>query len=392
MDIEQRGENYTDDVSRLTAELRALETDIQAAILAEPEPVETRTEETPETREIDDLQRRSSITGILNEAVTGRDANGPEHELRAAFLGESARAGLLPLDMLDTEPLERRADVATTVDAAALADGSQAPIASRVFSRSIAARLGVSMPTVPVGATNFPVMLTGASASMAVPGAQVSAEAATFTGFTLEPVRLSARYKFRIEDAAKLRGYEAALRRDLAAVMSDAMDNQIVNGDGTSPNVNGFLNELTAPADPTAVTDYAQYKSAITSLVDGLNAYQLSEIRVVLGAACYQLGEISYRTATGGDLSVVEHLTGRVGGLSVSSRIPAPASKIQTNIAAKTAYPGRNAVAPIWRALEIIRDPYSDSDAGEVSLTAIALWNFKIVREAGWALFKIRLP
>ena len=60
-------------------------------------------------------------------------------------------------------------------------------------------------------------------------------------------------------------------------------------------------------------------------------------------------------------------------------------------LVALTAYPGRNAVAPVWRAFELIRDPYSGAAKGEVSLTAIMFWNFKVLRTDGWARFEFQL-
>ena len=40
--------------------------------------------------------------------------------------------------------------------------------------------------------------------------------------------------------------------------------------------------------------------------------------------------------------------------------------------------------------MELIRDPYTRASQGEVALTAIMLWNFKVLRETGWALTKVR--
>ena len=57
----------------------------------------------------------------------------------------------------------------------------------------------------------------------------------------------------------------------------------------------------------------------------------------------------------------------------------------------RTRYPGRNAVAPIWRGVETIRDPYSGAASGEVAVTMLMLWNLKILREAGWSLFTTRV-
>lgn len=387
-----RSDTFTDDLAKLSKRASALETELQAALLSESEPDETRADdsETPEGREIADLSKRASIGPFLLEAAKGHQVDGAEHEYRQALLGDEARAGLLPVEMLLTNEAETRADTATAVPAGVASTGTQAAIMERVFNRSIAARLGVAMPTVAVGTATFPIFTAGTTAKQKAAGAPVDAEAGTLTAESLRPTRLTARYLFRIEDTYVLRGYEQALRRDLSATMSDAMDGQIVNGNGTAPNVTGFLHELTAPTDPTDATDYKAFKDAFLEQVDGLNAFRLSDVRAVLGAASYRHGESTYRNTTEAEASLIEHMGPRLGGLSVSARIPAPASNIQTNVLALTSYPGRNAAAPVWRALELIRDPYGGAASGEVAITAVTLWNFKILREAGWALFKIK--
>ena len=397
LDKEDRSDEDRTKLGELSREMRSLETDLQAALLIEEEPEEETREtgkgEDTEAKELDGLLQRASILPYFGEAVSGRDVQGVEHEVRAGLLGDEARGGLVPFELLLPDEREERADAATTVAAAARSPGSQASVLQRVFTRSIAATLGVSMPMVEVGQANFPVLASGTSASMVNAGTAKDAEAATFTGVSLDPVRLSARYVFRYEDIAKLRNYESVLRRDLTAAMTDAMDNQVVNGDGSAPNVNGFLAELTAPMDPSAATTWNEWLKAHTDEVDGLNAYMLSDLRCVIGKASFSYLETLFRTGAqdnGPRASAAEYVSSRIGGGMVSSRIPAPASNIQLGIIAKTSYPGRNAVAPIWRAMELIRDPYTRASQGEVALTAIMLWNFKIVRETGWALVKVR--
>ena len=66
----------------------------------------------------------------MSEAMSGRDCDGVEHEVRAGLLGDGARGGLVPMEMLLDEPEERRADAATTVAAAARTPGSQASVCS----------------------------------------------------------------------------------------------------------------------------------------------------------------------------------------------------------------------------------------------------------------------
>ena len=109
------------------------------------------------------------------------------------------------------------------------------------------------------------------------------------------------------------------LRRDLSAVMSDAMDAQIINGDGTGANVSGFLSELTAPGADNAVTSWDGYFGKFSSLVDGLNSYGLSDVRVIEGKDTFGYAEKPYsepgRTTTDPRASAREYVgSGASGG------------------------------------------------------------------------------
>ena len=208
------------------------------------------------------------------------------------------------------------------------------------------------------------------------------AEAAAFTGQTLSPVRLTARYLFRVEDMAVFPGLEDVLRRDLRRQMSDEMDNQIVNGDGTAPNVSGLLAELSDPTAPTAVVTYDSYVSTWAGLVDGETAFGLSDIAGVIGATTFAKVASTFRN--GANVSADAYVRQQTAGIRVSSRIPAAASNVQQAIASRNSYPGSNAVAPIWRAFDLIRDNVTNAAKGQIAITALALWNFKVLREAAW--------
>ena len=178
--------------------------------------------------------------------------------------------------------------------------------------------------------------------------------------------------------------------------MSDAMDNQIVNGDGAGANVPGFFNELAAPAAEAAATTWSEMLGKYTGLVDGLNAYGMGDVRTVIGKETFGYAETLFRTGAqdnGPRASAGDYVRSKIGGYSVTSRIAAPATNAagQINIAALTSYPGRNAVAPIWRSFEVIRDNISQAGKGQIVLTALALWNFKVLRESGFSLYRVRL-
>ena len=386
----------------LAKRIQSTETEFRANIVAEEEQhaEDAAADPSSDATELEALLQRSSLAPFVDEVLRDRPVHdGPEAELRSETLGDSYEVGMFPIELLLPQGeagmvaprIEHRVDAATTVAAAALADGSQASVLARVFTRSIAARLGVSMPMVPVGAVNYPILTGGTTAAQAADGTAVDAVAGTFTGHTLEPIRLSAGYLLNVRTGHQLRDFESVLRRDLAAVMADQMDQQVLNGDGTAPNVSGFLDELAPATDPTATSTYATYVEEFASLVDGINAFDLPDLRGIVGGETFAHMMATYR-GNNDNVTSWEKLRQLTGGMSVSSRIPVAtgATKDQTNLTALASYPGRNAVAPIWRGMQLIRDPYTMASSGQVRLTAVSFWNFQILREAGWALWKAR--
>ena len=171
------------------------------------------------------------------------------------------------------------------------------------------------------------------------------------------------------------------------------MDDQVINGDGSAPNVSGFMTELPAITTAATVTTWNEHLASFTGLVDGINAYGLEDLKSVISPQSFAYLEGLFRTGAtdnGPRASACQYVKALTGGQMVSSRMPHDAN-ISTGVVALTSYPGRNAVAPIWRGVETIRDPYSGAASGEVAVTMLMLWNFKILREAGWSLFTTRV-
>ena len=221
--LEAGKEPTTDDINAMdsaTRKVSALEVEYRASLVVEQDAEQARAAADPDGEETERrrILARASIMPFIDEAVEGKRITGVELEVRKATLGEDATDNHLPVDLLlapeelerraSNRPVEYRADTVTPVAAAALADGSQASVLERVFSRSIAARLGVAMPSVPVGAAVYPIMATGTTASMANDGTQVDAGAGSFTGHTLEPTRLTGAYLFNSRQALQLRNFE----------------------------------------------------------------------------------------------------------------------------------------------------------------------------------------
>ena len=389
---EKRSEAESLDLADLTDKLQAIEPELRAAIAAESTDERLKGSD-GEGSELRSLIRRASVGEYVREALTKTPlAEGSaEVELRAATMGEGARPNTIPWAALDPGLAEDRADAATAVPATVATAGSQSTILGRVFANTGAAFLGVEFPTVPSGQAAFPVLSAGPSGSRAAKGATVDAEAATFVSKALTPSRATARVVFNVEDSARLAGMGDALRDDLRGAIGELVDAQLIAGNGTSPNVNGFFSALTAtPAtDPSTVSDWGDLVSLATSPVDGRHALTAMDVRLLLGADSYKFASVT-RAATGPHETGLQAIVAAAGGVQVSANVPAAASSIARVLAYRAANPGA-AVAPMWEGISLVEDPYTGAGAGRVALTLHVLFSFAIRRADSYALQKIKI-
>lgn len=356
-----------DELGRLSGEYTRLEARWRAATILD-------TPQSSEVREWASVAQGVELRAYLQEAATGRPADGAASEFRQAIFGANARPGLVPFEAL--LPIEHRADVVTAAPAeVGLTSHS---VIERVFADTSSAYLGVSMPTVGVGESVYPVMTGGTSAKMLAKTTAVEATAATFTTTTLAPIRLTARYLFGVEDAARMSGMEEVLRRDLAAAFGDAMDTQVLTGSGTAPEVQGLIGGLGTPTAPTGQTVYNEWVALAAGAVDGLLATSVSGVRQLVGTGTYRLAATLVGSTR--DLALADYMSQRTGGFRVSANIPPVKAKKQDLLLYKSGRGSGSAVAPVWAGFELIRDPYTAAASGQVAITALMLWNFAILR------------
>ena len=248
-------EDLTDEIR---SEAEALHTELNDLSIREraliPSEGITETRDTgldAEARERLELRSRASLTAYILAALSGRQVDGPEAELRdAAGIG-----GGVPVELWD-QPTEIRQDAPTVAPGTVGVNLDR--IMPSVFSASIAPQIGVEMPRVESGTYASATISTPLTAAAQVAGADAHATAATFAVTSATVKRVSARLGIRIEDVASVgqSNFEPILRENLALVLSDALDNQMINGDGTAPNLTGIFARLTDPTDPTTVTDF----------------------------------------------------------------------------------------------------------------------------------------
>ena len=369
----------------LAKQLEAAEVELRAALSREAaEKVETtETQRDGEARERAELRGKARLGRYVRSALNGRPFEGAEREYADAVGVDGP--GMVPLQMLGATTEERveerarrragsEARAVTPAPADAELERDADPITPAVFDRSVAGWLGISMPTASPGIKTYPVLTSNVGGGFVAESASASETAGAITPTDADPRRLAGSFRIRKEDMAKLEDLETALQNNLSMVLSDELDKAIINGTGVSPQLNGLLQQMPDPSAPASgVETYARYQTAFSSHLDGLYATAPSDIRILMGphTARHMLGV--YR-ANEDSMTAWTLLSQLYGGGRITRRIADPASGIQQAIIARMNPMGdRIGVAPVWSAVEIIRDPYSAAPEGEVVVTATSL-------------------
>ena len=374
---EERGELET-----ATKRMQELEVELRAAIVAEGEEETRQRESEPDTemRERIELRGRASLTEYIRAALQGRQVSGAEGELRAA-------AGVtgIPLELWDVPvPEEQRSAEHRAVTPAPGTVGVNLDrIRPAVFANSIAPRLGIEMPRVMSGSYASATITTSqtAAAKQKSPHADAAAvaTAGAFTVTTATPKRISARMEIAIEDVAAVgqANFESIIRENLALVLSDALDDAVINGDGTAPNLAGIFQRLTDPSDPGTVADFDAFAAEHAGGIDGLWANTLKDISIVCGPDTMKLSARTFQSATNykGEMSAAAYAMANTGGWWTNKRMPDTVSTIQQAILYRKgrsmmggAGAMRTAVCPHWNEVSI-DDIYSGSAAGTRAFT-----------------------
>ena len=304
-----------------------LERQMRAATIAledEEKDAETRAATDPDAgqRERIELRSKAMLTGYLRAALEGRQVDGAEAELRSA-----AGVSGIPLEIWDVpQPTEQR-----QTDAASTAPGTTGVNLDRirpaVFANSIAPRLGIEMPRVMSGTYASATISTSLTAGAKAKGADQDSTAAGFTVTSVTPKRISARLSIQIEDVAAVgqANFESILRENLSLVLSDELDKQTINGNGTAPNLTGVFQRLADPATaPSAVATFDDFASAHAGGIDGLWANTLKDVMIVVGPSTMALSARTFQTATNykGEVSAAAYAAMNTGGWWTNKRMP----------------------------------------------------------------------
>ena len=363
---ENRGE-----LAGLTGELQNLEVELRGAIVAEGE-TETRTEGTPEARELRDLVGRCSVGAIFSAVLEHRNAEGPEAELQKHY---NLSGNQVPLDLL-----EYRAVTPAPADVGQ----NQAAIIPGVFPDSVSAFLGVDMPRVSVGDAVFPVLTQNAEVKTPAENAAAGETTGAFSADVLSPARLQASFFYSREDRARFSGMDSALRENLSMALADGLDKQVLAG------TNGLLTGTVLANHAAAnATTFDQYISQFGyGRVDGIYASMASALRVVMGAKSYEDAGSTYRTSDS-EQPALERLMEITGGVRVSAHVPAVSGNKQNAVIRRGTR--RDMVAPVWEGVTLIPDEVTKAGSGQIVVTAVMLHAIKLLRAGGFYKQEVNL-
>ena len=316
-----------------------------------------------EARERLELRAKTGIGDFLRAAVGGAAVSGAAAEYADAC--GVPTVGHLPMAIF--------ARTAPTVETRAITPGPAVkgvlqPTVPFVFERSAAASLGIMMPTVPMGQVQIPKITTAPPADTLAKDGAAPATAAAVTLVNQAPVRIAGQFEVRVEDLAVMPTLEAALSESMQGSLSNELDESTFNG--AVGELNGLFTQAANVAAAGAVETFATGIARFASLVDGRHAYDLSDVRAVIGSATF--GRYSGQFSGNGAVSLFDYLRINLGSIRVSDRVPGVSAQAQKGIVVLSA----SAEMPkihVWDAMQIVRDPYSGAGAGKVTITATAL-------------------
>ena len=395
----KRSDSWETDLEGLSKRAQSLELELRAALVMGEEKSEETTEEKTEekTEDTADLERRQLEESIgfepyLRAALSGRGvASGPEAEFNQEF-GLSAEQ--FPLQLLtrgdDLGDLEKRA----AIDGDAKVN--QGNWIDRLFSDTAAQRLGVTFPSVSPGVAAYPVTTAGGEPVQRGREQAAAAGAYTYVVTELKPTRNAVHGTYSIEDNARLPGLADAIGRDMRSAMVEKIDRTIFVGDDGADENTADIPGLTTAAGVSELTLTQANKvmglewlSLFAALLDGRHAASETDLNIVLSVGANQLLLSTKEAGTVSNETVARFL--RNNGITWSTR-----GDIETDtangdfgafIGLKRGQAG-TAVAPVWSAATLIRDPYSGAAKGEVQLTLSYLWAFGIPRTDNYRRLK----
>lgn len=373
----------------LDKEYRRNEARYRAALIVEDE--ERREAgadlETREGRQWDDLVQSFELRQVALALDEGQQLDGATAEIVQELRAHGGYRGIpIPWAALEVRTGE-------TV-ASGVPDPIQTrPIIDRLFPSSVAARMGAQLVNIDHGAVEWPVTTQGAlvgwqdgeTAAVGAAQAYQSADRPMKPDQTLGVQMKITRRSLKQSGAA----LEQAVRRDMSASMSVAMDQAVFLGTGANGQPLGVitgrstygiaLDEIDAPAT------WAAFRAAVTAFMVANAAASPGAVRALIRPELWDF--MDSQLIEGTAVTEFDRLTRHIPAANIattSNGLAVPSGDPEATTALLTTATG--GVPPmfvgVWGGIDLIRDPYSDAQSGGLRLTALATMDVTVARPA----------
>ena len=390
---DEKSEEQVNELDALTKAMTTHEIEYRAAVTAENTALDDARDlfdDDGEKAELRQLRGKVSVASYTRNAIEGRASGGAELEFNAAL---NIGADKFPLILLAGEEPEMRTKTDTDTST------RPRPWLDRLLADSMAAYLGINFTSVDPGVANYPMTSAGAT------GAQRGrTEAAAVTAWTvstteLKPTRNTVHLEFSKEDEMRIPMLQESLIRDLRMGLMESVDKAIFLGDSgaseTTQNIVG-LNSATGVVEKTLTQANkqkpAETLSSFNSLIDGVHASGLDDLRVVASEGSHVLWTGKVLTVASETASVFKTMANFLNDNMVMWKVRQLETATTNNkfgafISRQRGLVGA-AAAPVWSAGELVRDVYTKSKSGECLLTLSYYWNFGLPRPSNFARLK----
>lgn len=361
----------------LDREYRSNEVRFRAALTAEDtERREAGDElETRSDREFSEIMGRFELRQVAFALDEGRALDGATKEIIDEMRSLGGYQGIpVPLAALETRAGE-------TVASGVPDPKAIRPIIDRIFPGSVAERLGIERISIAQGSLAFPVATSGAvfgwqTTELGDVGAQnkyATAERSLSPDYTGGAQMVITRKAMKQSGA----GLEAAIRRDLNAVIGAELDRVVINGSGETGEPLGLIPGAQTygiqSTNVAAAATWGAFRAQIVAFMQANAITSASQVNLAFDPAIWS--DLDEALIAGTAVSEWDRLTKHVGTPAISNVIPAAAAIMTANV---------QGVAPgylgIYGGVDLIRDPYTKAAAGSLVLTGLVTADFTAPR------------
>ncbi|MCO6385913.1 phage major capsid protein [Aliihoeflea sp. 40Bstr573] len=364
-------------MSDLDKEYGVLEQRYRAALISEDQErrdagadLETRSD-----REWSELVGKFELRQVAFALDEGRALEGATREIVEEMRAKGGYQGIpIPLAALETRAGE-------TVAADVPNPKSIRPIIDRLFPSSVASKLGIQSINIVSGELAFPVATAGAvfgwqANELANVGAASEYQTAERS---LNPDHTGGAQMVISRKALKQsgEGLEAAIRRDLNAVIGAELDRVVVNGSGAAGEPLGIIpGAATYGIASTAVgstATWAAFRAEVVAFMTANAISAASQVNLAFDPTIW--AELDEALITGTAVSEWDRLTKHVGTPAISNVIPAETAIMTANV--QGVPPG---VLGVYGGVDLIRDVYTKAASGALVLTGLVTADFTVPR------------